>query len=65
MKKRFIYQDCQNNKFSHKWIQENQMKPIVKMINRENSFASLFQFQYGIPSIIIEMTENKVKKNKE
>jgi len=58
---------CEPHKLLDEWIRAshnqfglNQTLPIVQSIDTDST-AALFQLQYGIPSIIIEMTEEQVK----
>jgi len=59
--------ECESHKLLDEWIRAshnqfglNQNLPIVQTIDTDST-AALFQLQYGIPSIIIEMTEEQVQ----
>ncbi len=58
---------CEPHKLLDEWLRasrnqfgSNKTFPIVQNIDADST-AALFQLQYGIPSILIEMTEEKVK----
>ena len=58
---------CEPHKLLDEWFRAvrnrygtNQTLPIVQNID-DDSTASIFQLQYGIPSILIEMTEEQVR----
>jgi hypothetical protein len=59
---------CEPHKLLDEWFRAvrnrygvNQTLPIVQNIDGDST-ASIFQLQYGIPSILIEMTEEQVRK---
>jgi hypothetical protein len=63
-------EECEPHKLLDEWIRAshnrfgvNQNLSIVQMIDTD-SVAALFQLQYGIPAILIEMTEEQVEKLK-
>ncbi len=60
--------ECEPHKLLDEWIRTvrnrfntNQTLPIVQNIDADST-AALFQLQYGIPSILIEMTEEQVRR---
>jgi hypothetical protein len=59
--------ECEPHKLLDEWIRAvhnrfglNQTLPIVQNIDADST-AALFQLQYGIPAILIEMTEEQVR----
>jgi hypothetical protein len=62
--------ECEPHKLLDEWIRAknnqiglNQSSNIVQMIDIDSS-ASLFQLQHGIPSLLIEMTDEQVSLNR-
>jgi len=58
--------ECEPHKLLDEWMRAsknrigmNQSLSIVQMIDMDSS-AALFQLQYGIPSLLIEMTDEQV-----
>lgn len=62
-------EECEPHKLLDEWMRAsrnqlggNETHPIVQTIDADST-AALFQLQYGIPSILVEMTREQVRFN--